>query len=154
MTGLYTHGGALLAGALLAFVVQDWRYDAEISRINAEADKGRAIAAEWVIAQIERNAQVVAESDKKAIRIITDANKETERLRDCIDRGAGCGLRVNVIRANQLPAADKPSGVGTGDVESAELSPDARRAYFTLPARIPALEQALKVCVSATQPAK
>lgn len=151
---IYTHLGALAIGAVLTFAVQGWRHDAEISRINAEAEKARATAAAWVIGEMDRSARVVAEADKNAIRTVSDANKETDRLRDCIDRGDGCGLRVKVVRAACLPAADQSAGMDNRDSESAELGADARRAYFTLRQRIPVIEQALKVCISATQQAE
>lgn len=150
---LLTHGGTLALGLLIAATVQSWRYEAQIADAEAAADKARAVAAQWVIDEQARSAAVVAAADEQATGVVSNARKETEQLRDCIERGSGCGLRVKVVRspANCVPEAGNPSGVGDGGSETAELDADARRAYYTLRDRLPVLEQALKVCVSAAQ---
>lgn len=150
MSALYSHAAALVVGALLAVTVQNWRHERDLAQIQSEADAARAHAAEWVIEQ----SRIVADTDQNATRIVTDANREIDELRDCIERGTGCGLRVKVIRTACVPSADTAPGVGVGNVESAELDPAARRAYYTLRQRIPVIEQALRVCLSATQPTK
>lgn len=153
LSPLLTHGGALALGLLIAATVQSWRYEARISDAEAAADKARATAAQWVIDEQARSAAVVAAADEQATGVVSNARKETEQLRDCIERGSGCGLRVKVVRtpANCVPEAGSPSGVGDGSSETAELDASSRRAYYTLRDRLPVLEQALKVCVSATQ---
>lgn len=150
---LLTHGGALALGLLIAATVQSLRYGVQIADAEAAADKARAVAAQWVIDEQARSASVVAAADEQATGVITNARKETEQLRDCIERGSGCGLRVKVARspANCMSEAGSSTGVGDGGSETAELDASSRRAYYTLRDRLPVLEQALKVCVSATQ---
>lgn len=140
-----------VAGAILAATVQGWRYDSRISATEAAADKARAVAADWVVGEMKRSAEVVAAADKEATKVITDARQETEQLRTCIDRGDGCGLRVKVAKCPKMPDTGTTPSVGDGSGEYAELDASSRRAYYTLRERIPILENALKVCVRATQ---
>lgn len=153
MLALPTWMWSAVAGAALAATVQGWRYDAQISRIESTLANERSEAMRWVQAEQERSAAIVAEADEQATGVVSNARKETEQLRDCIERGSGCGLRVKVVRspANCMSETGSSTGVGDGGSETAELDASARRAYYTLRERIPVLEQALKVCVSATQ---
>ena len=152
---LLTHGGTLALGLLVAATVQGWRYEAQIDRTEAAADKARVTAAQWVIDEQARSASVVRAADEQATGVVSNARKETEQLRDCIERGSGCGLRVKVVRSPakcpNMPEAGTAASVGDGSGEYAELDASSRRAYYTLRERIPILENALKVCVRATQ---
>ena len=138
---LLTHGGTLALGLLVAATVQGWRYEAQIDRTEAAADKARVTAAQWVIDEQARSASVVAAADEQATGVVSNARKETEQL------------RVKVVRSptNCMSETGTTAGVGDGSIETAELDASSRRAYYTLRDRLPVLEQALKVCVRAAQ---
>lgn len=142
---LITHGGAFIIGACAAFWFTDLYHSNKAAQLQATAEHERAEAFRWVAAEQTRSAADMALADTNAL---IEVKRQNEKLLDCIERGAGCGLRVKVVRpAACMPEADTATGVGDRGSEWAELDADARRDYLTLRARLPVVEQALKLCV-------
>lgn len=145
---LVTHGGALVLGLLVGWFTNGWRLGEQIAQTEAIAEHERAEAFRWVAAEQARSAADMALTDTNALIEVRREQEKTDQLRDCIERGAGCGLRVKVIRpAACVPEAGTVAGVGDRGGEWAELDADARRDYLALRARLPVVEQALKLCV-------
>lgn len=142
---LVTHGGALVLGLLVGWFTNDWRLGEQIALTEAAAEHERAEAFRWVAAEQTRSAAEMALADTNALM---EVKRQNEKLLDCIERGAGCGLRVKVVRsAACVPEAGAAAGMGDRGGEWAELDADARRDYIALRARLPVVEQALKLCV-------
>lgn len=153
-----TYAAAFGAGLLVAGVTQDWRYGEVVA--NAERDVSAAAAAasaahseamRLVLAEQALSSNKMSESDKAATEVISDVQEETNRLRDCIDSGRGCGLRVKVVRspaATCMQEADPTTSVGDQGGEWAELSPDARRNTYALRTQLAVTQEALRVCVN------
>jgi hypothetical protein len=145
---LVTHGGALALGLLVGWVANGWRLGEQIAQIEATAEHERAEAFRWVAAEQTRSAAEMALADTNALVEVRREQEKTDQLRECIERGTGCGLRVKVTRSAACVSAAGPSaGVGDRGGEWAELDADARRDYLALRARLPVVEQALKLCV-------
>ena len=148
---LYTHAAAMVLGALASWWLTDLAADAAASKLQAAAEHERAEAFRWVTAEQTRSAAEMALADTNALIEVKREQEKTDQLRDCIERGAGCGLRVKVVRTaaqcGKLPEAGTPTGLGDRGSEWAELDADARRDYLALRARLPVVEQALKLCV-------
>jgi hypothetical protein len=142
---LVTHGGAFIIGACAAFWFTDLYHSNKAAQLQATAEHERAEAFRWVAAEQARSAADMALADTNAL---IEVRRQNEKLLDCIERGGGCGLRVKVVRpAACVPEADTATGVGDRGGEWAELDADARRDYLALRARLPVVEQALKLCV-------
>lgn len=145
---LVTHGGAFIIGACAAFWFTDLYHSNKAAQLQAAAEHERAEAFRWVAAEQTRSAAEMALADTNALIEVRREQEKTDQLRDCIERGAGCGLRVKVVRpAACVPEADTAAGVGDRGGEWAELDADARRDYLALRARLPVVEQALRLCV-------
>lgn len=148
---MLTHGGALLLGAAAGWWFTDLAADAAASKLQAATQHERAEAFRWVAAEQKRSVAEMAVADTQALAEVRREQEETDKLRDCIERGNGCGLRVKVVRAatqcGNMPETGTPAGVGDRGGEWAELDADARRDYLALRARLPIVEQALKLCV-------
>lgn len=153
-----THGGALVLGLAVGWFSNGWRLgeqiaqtDARTARAETAAEHERAEAFRWVIAEQKRSAAEMAVADTNALIEVRREQEKADKLRDCIERGTGCGLRVRVVRpatqCGNLPEADTATGLGDRGGEWAELDSDARRDYLALRARLPVIEQALKLCV-------
>lgn len=137
--------GAFSAGAL----VNGWRLG---EQMQAERNS-------WTEAEQQRTDKERAEADARALEVwVADQNAQKEiterenRLSEferCIAAGRGCGLRVRVKACPSLPAGEA-AGVGAGAEQTAELDDSARSDYRTLRSGIGRLEEALKVCVSAS----
>lgn len=123
---------------------------ADASEARREAAEARREAAEAAVAERARSGAIRAEIEKETWTRISDAKKEAERLRGCIDRGHGCGLRVKIAAPTcpDVPAPGTAASVGGGGGEWAELDADARLAYFALRDRVETVEGALRMCVS------
>lgn len=142
----------MMATAFAAgWVTNGWRLDERASSLQAVAEHERAEAFRWVVAEQKRSAAEMAIADTNALVEIRREQEKTDKLRDCIERGAGCGLRVKVVRptaqCGNLPETGTAAGVGDRSGEWAELDAHARRDYLTLRSRLPVIEQALKLCV-------
>lgn len=148
---IVTHGGALVLGAAVSWWFTDLYHSNKAAQLQATAEHERAEAFRWVIAEQNRSAADMALADTNALIEVKREQEKTDELRDCIDRGAGCGLRVKVVRAaaqcGDVSETDAAAGVGDRGGEWAELDADARRDYLTLRARLPVVEQALRLCV-------
>ncbi|MNF96330.1 Bacteriophage lysis protein [compost metagenome] len=149
-----THGAVALITLAATLSVTNALHSADLAQMDSAAEHERAEAFRWVAAEQQRRAALVAQADQDASEAISNARKETQVLRACIDRGDGCGLRIKVARPAQcgpVSAADPATGVGDRGGEWAELDPATRQHYYALRDRLPVLEQALRVCVRATQ---
>lgn len=110
---------------------------------------------EWAAAEQQRRAESDARAlevwvaDQHAQKEITDRENRLSEFERCIAAGRGCGLRVRVKACPSLPAGEA-AGVGAGAEQTAELDDSARSDYRTLRSGIRRLEEALKVCVSAS----
>lgn len=149
---IVTHGAALILGAAASWWFTDLAANAAASKLAAAAEHERAEAFRWVASEQKRSAAAMAVEDARATGEIKHAQEQTDRLLDCIDRGAGCGLRIKVARnptkCGAVPEAGAAPSVGSGSGEWAELDEESQQAYFALRERLPIVEQALKVCVS------
>lgn len=150
---LYAGAAALLF--LAGWTANGWRLDEQIAETTAAAEHERAEAFRWVQSEQKRSAAAMAVEDARATGEIRDAQDETARLLNCIDRGDGCGLRVRIVRApvkcGTMPEAGTTPGMGDRGGEWAELDPTARSSYRALRERLPIVEQALRLCVHAAQ---
>jgi hypothetical protein len=143
-----THGGAFIIGACAAFWFTDLYHGNKAAQLQATAEHERAEAFRWVAAEQTRSAADMALADTNALIEVKREQEKTDQLRDCIERSHGCGLRVKVVRgAACVSETDTTAGVGDRGGEWAELDADARRDYLALRARLPVVEQALKLCV-------
>lgn len=133
-----------------------WRYDAQLQKIRADQAQALNTANSAVVqtqkrldAERDEHASELAQLDAAGTSNLRKMHEENTRLRTCIDRGT-CGLRVNVVRracsAGDLPGAAETSRVDSGD--GAELSPDARQAYFALREALGRVEIKLAACQS------
>lgn len=139
---------ALAVAFFAGWFTNGWRLGEQIAQTEAAAEHERAEAFRWVAAEQKRSTAAMAVADTNALIEVRREQEKTDRLRDCIERGAGCGLRVKVARpAACVSEAGTAPGVGDRGGEWAELDPDARRDYLALRARLPVVEQALKLCV-------
>jgi len=152
---LVTHGAAAVLAAVCAWWFTDLAHEAKASRLEAAAESARAEAFRWVADEQKRSAEAMAKADSQALEEIANAQQENDRLKSCIDSGAGCGLRVKVTRSAaqcaNVPGSVTSPGMGSRGSEWAELDRDSQRAYFALRDKIPKLEEALKLCVSRYQ---
>lgn len=148
---LITHGAAMVVAGTLSFLVTDLIHSAKADRLQAAVEQERAEAFRWVAAEQERAADAMAQADKQALERIAHENEEVERLRDCIERGTGCGLRVKVVRTpaqcGDVPETGTAAGLGDRSGEWAELSRSTSLDILALRSRLPVIEQALKLCV-------
>lgn len=146
-----THGGAFIIGACASFWLTDLYHSNKAAQLQTTAEHERAEAFRWVIAEQKRSAAEMAVADTNALIEVRREQEKTDKLRDCIERGTGCGLRVKVVRpatqCGNMPEADTAARVGDRGGEWAELDADARRDYLALRARLPVVEQALRLCV-------
>ena len=138
------------AGFLAGWQVNGWRLESNAASEALNVAYARAEAVEIANAEQRRRSEQMAAEDARATAEVNHARQEAARLRACIDRGNGCGLRIKVqpVRCESVPAPGTASGVGDRGGEWAELDADARSAYFALRDRLPVVEQALKTCVS------
>lgn len=117
---------------------------------------------EWAESEQKRMDKERTEADARALEVwVADQNAQKEiterenRLSEferCIAAGRGCGLRVKVKPATcpNVPAGEA-SGVGSGAEQTAELAPELGPDYRTLRLGIGRLEEALRVCVAASE---
>lgn len=109
----------------------------------------------WAAAEKQRRAEADARAldvwvaDQRAQKEITDRENRLSEFERCIAAGRGCGLRVRVKACSSVPAGED-AAVGAGAEQTAELDDSARSDYRTLRTGIGRLEEALKVCVSAS----
>lgn len=148
----YALAAIFAAGLASGWLANGWRLgqdmqeernawaESERQRIESERKESDARAlAVW--AEDQRAQQEIAEREQKLL--------EFER---CIAAGRGCGLRVRVVtKAASCVPAGEAAGVGSGAVETAELAPELRPDYRALRTGIAELEQALKVCIAASE---
>lgn len=122
----------------------------KVAEARREAEEARREVAEAAVAERARVVAIRAEIEKETWTRISDAKKEAERLRGCIDSGHGCGLRVKITppACPDVSAPGTATSVGDGGGEWAELDADARLAYFALRDRVETVEGALRMCVS------
>lgn len=121
----------------------------QASYANQESARNKQLLADYADAVQARDAlQKSAEAAAlDAANSIQKANNETQTLRDCIDSGHGCGLRIHV--AATIPSASGATvseAASAGDAGYAELAPDARSAYFTLRTAINTVQGQLAAC--------
>lgn len=123
----------------------------------AENDRATTLAqskAQAAMIEVERlAAENTAAADGVAQQEISADEKRLAELERCIAAGAGCGLRIKVRTvpaAACMPTGDA-AGVGTGGGQTAELAAELGPDYRALRTGIVRLEQALAVCISATQ---
>lgn len=138
------------AGFLAGWQVNGWRHESNAASEALNVAYARAEAIAIATAEQRKREEQMAAEDARATAEVNNARQETARLRACIDRGNGCGLRIKVqpVRCEPLPSPATTPGMGAGSGEWAELDADARSAYFALRDRLPVVEQALKACVS------
>jgi hypothetical protein len=136
--------GAIAVGAQQLRIASLQADMAKQSQMYAERSAEQAAKA---LSEQEAMASDMANADMKAIEVINNAKQEAEKLRDCVDRGTGCGLRIKTVTRN-VPSACSPAGVGDTGSEWAELDPGVRRHYFYLRERLPVVQEALRLCVS------
>lgn len=145
---LVTHGGALALGLLVGWFTNGWRLGEQIAQTEATAEHERAEAFRWVVAEQTRSAADMALADTNALIEVRREQEKIDQLRDCIERGAGCGLRVKVARpAACVSEADTATGVGDRGGEWAELDRGTALRILRLESGIRVAEQALKLCV-------
>lgn len=118
-----------------------WRLGEQIAAQTAEQQHTAKV-------QADAKALDIWVADQHAQVKIQEANDETERLERCIASGHGCGLRVKTVART---CSDPATGVDSGTQSTAQLDPSVGPDYRTLRAGIVRLEQALKVCVRATE---
>lgn len=134
----YAIAAALALGLFAGWQANGWRYEAKI----AERDKAEQAAK-------DQQALELWVADQHAQKEITDRENRLSEFERCIAAGRGCGLRVRVKACPSLPSGEA-SGVGSGAEQTAELDDSARSDYRTLRLGIGRLEEALRVCVSAS----
>lgn len=133
--------GAFSAGAL----INGWRLG---EQMQSERN-------EWSAAEQRRRDEADARAlevwvaDQHAQKEITDRENRLSEFERCIAAGRGCGLRVRVKACPGVPTGET-AGVGAGAEQTAELAPELGPDYRALRAGIGRLEEALKVCVSAS----
>ena len=137
---------AIIAVAIAAFsagaLVNGWRLGEQMqTERNEWAEQRRAEA--------DARALEVWAADQHAQKEITDRENRLSEFERCIAAGRGCGLRVRVKACPGVPTGEA-AGVGAGAEQTAELDDSARSDYRTLRTGIGRLEEALKVCVSAS----
>lgn len=153
-----THGGALVLGLVVGWFSNGWRLgeqiaqtDTRTARAETAAEHERAEAFRWVIAEQKRSAAEMAVADTNALIEVRREQEKTDKLRDCIERGTGCGLRVKIVRTpaqcGNLPETGAAAGVGDRGGEWAELDPATRRDYYTLREQLAVVQRAAKLCV-------
>lgn len=145
------NAGFFLVGAMLSWWITDLAHTAKASSLQASAEHERAEAFRWVASEQKRSAASMAAEDARATGEINHAREQTDRLLDCIEHGAGCGLRIKVARApakcGAVPEASASAGVGDRSVEWAELDGATRQDYRTLRDALKTRDEALKLCV-------
>lgn len=110
---------------------------------------------EWSAAEQRRRDEADARAlevwvaDQHAQKEITNRENRLSEFERCIAAGRGCGLRVRVKACPGVPTGET-AGVGAGAEQTAELAPELGPDYRALRAGIGRLEEALKVCVSAS----
>lgn len=148
---LITHGGAFIIGACASFWFTDLYHSNKAAQLRATAEHERAEAFRWVAAEQKRSAAEMAIADTNALIEVRREQEETDKLRDCIERGAGCGLRVKVVRTpaqcGDVPEAGTAAGVGDRGGEWAELDRGTALRILRLESGIRVAQQALKLCV-------
>lgn len=148
----YLAVGALALSFGAGWLVNGWRHEAGAAALQTQAEHERAEAFRWAQSEQKRSAAAMAVADTQALAEVKREQEEADRLRGCIDRGAGCGLRVKVTRPACVPDPAAPAGVGDRGGEWAELDPGSRQDYFALRARLATAQNALRLCVN-TYPA-
>jgi len=145
---VWRYGAAFVLGAVLAATAQGWRYTAKIATAEAAVSSERAEAMRLVVTEQNRSAEKVRQADEKYTGELADAESKITELDRRVAAGSS-GLRVAVKcpKPRELPQAAPPAGLGSGNVESAELDPAVRPDYIALRRGIVRLETALKVCV-------
>jgi prophage endopeptidase len=128
-----------VASAWMVWLVQGWRYSAQISSLNAQHDRALADAANAAKAQqdkltAERDdlAQRWAKSESDLYGKLRDAETKNDQLRADVDAGT---QRLRVRATCPKPADHVPqtgTGAGLDDGTAAELDPAARPDYFAL----------------------
>lgn len=149
---VWSHLGMFAAGAALATVITGWRHDAEVNALKLEQANATIEAAD--VAERKRKALEyrIATADTAAQGEIGSAQNQIDQLNRCITAGAGCGLRVKVkYQPGQCVPGAAVAGVGDRGEQTAELDDVSRQDYSALRLGIVRVEQALKVCVDATQ---
>lgn len=148
----YLAAGALALTFCAGWVGNGWRLGEQAAALQLAAEHERAEALRWVQFEQKRSAAAMAVADTEALVEVRREQEKADRLRACIDRGDGCGLRVRVVRApakcGNVPEAGAAAGVGDRGGEWAELDPASRADYFALRTRLVTVEKALRLCVS------
>lgn len=158
---------ALIAAAIAAvavWIAQDWRYDAQLSRLRAQhadtlrtiADK-TATAAQAVRRAEQATAARLAAADAKYHQELSNARQETDRLRACVRAGT-CGVRIITAAPSAAacagPANAAASSVGDGavtlDADAAQRVLDLRESVATDSAKLSYLQDYARVCHAAT----
>lgn len=129
---------------IVVATVQQWRHDAQVSRL--EAGYATAAAATATAArQQQQDLQAAADKYARALASIEldlyGKLREEQAQNENLRFAAGVGAQRVYVRATcpALPAADVPagaSGAGLGDGTRAELAADARQDYFALRAAL------------------
>lgn len=133
------------AGLVVGWSVNGWRLG---EQMQSERN-------EWAAAEKQRRAESDARAlelwaaDQHAQKEITDRENRLSEFERCIAAGRGCGLRVRVKACPGVPTGEA-AGMGAGAEQTAELDDSARSDYRTLRLGIGRLEEALRVCVSAS----
>lgn len=134
-----------------------WHYTSVISeneRLTGEvATQKQTIKAKE--AEIARSKDLLADYEQRVARAeknredyltrLKGAEDETEKLRDCIDNGRGCGLRVRTVQT-KCPVSEANPGADGTEAGYAELDPSARQSYYALRNGIIQLESLYAWC--------
>lgn len=147
----YLAAGALALAFGAGWASNGWRMGEQAAQLQAAAEHERAEAFRWVAAEQKRSAAEMAVADTNALIEVRREQEKTDKLRDCIERGAGCGLRVKVVRTpaqcGNLPEAGAAAGVGDRGGEWAELGRGTALDILRLESAVRVAQRALKLCV-------
>lgn len=140
--------GAFLAGALVAGMAQEWRWDAAFSKQKSEHDTAyaqqvarAATAAQQKLMLQQEYMKQAGETDTRHTKELTDAKDENDRLRRLYTGADGRAaaaerrLRIQGHCAASGPGNDVPdtaSAGSVGDATAVELSREAGSAVWDI----------------------
>lgn len=121
------YGVIVLLTAISTWVVQDWRYTAQIETTAAAAEKAQLVAVDVEIEKNKALAAKLAADDAKYIGQLQDAQDAIDTLRVSYTAHA---LRLRVAaNCTVNPAVATPSSTSVGDAASSSTPADSGSNY-------------------------
>ncbi|WP_341914527.1 lysis system i-spanin subunit Rz [Ferrovibrio terrae] len=135
----------LAAGIFFAgWKAQGWRYEARLAAMDAAQADAHAEAQKLALRRLVAEQARYADIDNAKTKELTDARTEVDRLRN--DVAAGRRRLQYATRPADHCQPGAAAAAGLDHARPAELTADARQAYFDLRAGIAERETMLSAC--------